>query len=77
MSDWPPQTDGKGWYRWDIPAQCWTGAEWLEDNIRICHSDDDPWWGFTEIDQCTHRDLDQEQIDQIRAELKLDEDITQ
>jgi hypothetical protein len=75
VSEWNPSTDGSGYYRWDLPAQCWSGAEWQEDNIRICRGEDGNWWGFTEVDQCTHRDLGETEIQAIRVELKLDEDI--
>ena len=67
-----PDYHGDGYCSWNIPAQCWSKAEWSEDTICIFYyTEDDRWAGHTEHDQCIHRDLDDDEVAQIVDELKL------
>jgi hypothetical protein len=57
--------------RWNIPAQCWSGAEYGEDTILVFfYPHTGEWSGRTEMNQCVHRDLDQAEINSIRTECK-------
>lgn len=69
--DWPALSDGP-WRKWHIPAQCWSSAEYGEDTIRIFHNiETGEWWGDTEHDQNTHRDLSAKEVAQVREEFQL------
>lgn len=74
--EWLPQRGEGDFYRWDLPASGWSGADPSEDSIRILHEDGE-WTGFTEVDQCVQRDLDDAEIDEIRREFGLDRYVQQ
>ncbi|NTF17195.1 hypothetical protein G6L37_01965 [Agrobacterium rubi] len=68
-----PYSHSNGHVQWSFPANSWSGAQYGEDMIEITlHVDGHEWWGSTEMDQCVKRDLDDEDILQIRRECGLD-----
>jgi hypothetical protein len=71
-SGWPPSHEN-GHLHWSFPSSCWSGEQYAEDMIKITlHVAEREWWGCTEIDQCVKRDLDDDDILQIREECGLD-----
>jgi hypothetical protein len=71
--EWAPY-NGEGYLQWNIPSQCWSGEEYGEDTIKITLSlSDGEWNGVTEMDQCVKRDLDDDDINQIREEAGLNQ----
>jgi hypothetical protein len=69
---WAPWTSEDRYLRWSIPSQCWSKQEYGEDTIKITvDMTDNEWWGVTEMDQCVHRDLEEDEVLHIREELGL------
>lgn len=74
-TDWMPSGEGD-YYRWNLPAEAWSGADNYDETIKIVR-EAGRWWAQTECDQCTHRDLTQEEIATVRVEFELDQWIGQ
>lgn len=69
---WAPSIND-GYLCWHIPSQCWSKEEYGEDTIKLTlDRSDKEWNGVTEMDQCVKRDLDEDEVLQIREELGID-----
>jgi len=72
VKGWAPSIRDNGYLRWDIPTQCWSKEEYGEDTIKITLDiTENEWWGVTEMNQCVHRDLEEDEVLHIREELGL------
>lgn len=69
---WYPDERGDGYLSWYLPVEGWSGSEWNEDRIKIFRDPEGNWYGHTEFDQNVKRDLEPEEIEQIRQEFDLD-----
>jgi hypothetical protein len=71
--DWSPDMRDDGYIQWRIPSHCWSGEQYGEDMIKITYSvSDQEWWAVTEMDQNVKRDLDEDEVAQLREEFGLD-----
>lgn len=70
---WLPSQSNADYERWNLPAHGWSGADYCEDGIILIHDVKDGTWNArTEVDQCTRRDLDDDEVASIRAEFKIE-----
>ncbi len=73
---WPPHHED-GHLQWSFPSACWSGEKYGEDMIKVTlYVEAREWWAYTEMDQCVKRDLDDEDVAQIREECGLDAWVT-
>jgi hypothetical protein len=72
--EWQPtrQDAAANFLQWRLPAPTWPDAEHSEDMI-IVNWQNGEWDARTEVDQCVHRDLDSEQIANVRQVFGLDQ----
>lgn len=69
---WAPDVRDQRYLRWNIPSSCWSKQEYGEDTIKITvDAHENEWWGVTEMNQCVHRDLEEDEVLHIREELGL------
>ena len=73
---WQASYVGDDYIMFSIPSDVWSGGEYDEDTLKLYfYPDQEEWAGRTEYDQNIKRDLDPEQLDQIRMELDLDQSL--
>lgn len=74
--NWQASHVSDDYLMFSIPTDSWSGGEYDEDTIKLYYYQDEAKWaGRTEYDQNVKRDLDDEEIAQIVAELGLQESL--
>jgi hypothetical protein len=72
--EYPTQSD-RTYTRWDFSGWIWSGASQYEDSIKVLRyarpGEPVEWHATTECDQCTARELTDEEFAHLRREVEL------